>query len=93
MNSNHYTQICKFSLLYSKDAYNQNSTECNPYLNQKYINKEALDGLYSPKKIMLQQIPTYHQNHYLYWDLRHQYNHLSINIRYKKHSMSSQDFV
>lgn len=30
-------------------------------INTKYIDKEALDGLYSPKKIMLQQIPKYHR--------------------------------
>lgn len=41
MNPNHYTQICKVSHIYSKGAYNQNRTECNPYLNQTYVNKDA----------------------------------------------------
>lgn len=30
MNPNYYTQMCKISHAYSKGAYNQNITECNP---------------------------------------------------------------
>ena len=39
MNPNHYTQICKVCLENSKGAYNQNSTECNPSLNQNTSTK------------------------------------------------------
>lgn len=49
MNPNQYPQICKFSHIYSKGVYNQNNIEYNPYLNKRYMNKEALDGLYSKK--------------------------------------------